>query len=100
VDASTSWGLGIVIGRRWYSFKLIANWKQPGRDICWLEAIAIELLYHFLIRKNILSEVTPNLPQFGSPIPKKGQDGPRWSNSTQIPAILAKFSCDLRIPYN
>jgi hypothetical protein len=51
VDASTSWGLGIIIGRRRrYSFKLRQGWKQPGRDICWLEAIVIELLYHFLIQ--------------------------------------------------
>jgi hypothetical protein len=48
VDASTSWGIGIVIGRRWYSFKLAPGWKTPGRDICWLEAIALELLIHFL----------------------------------------------------
>jgi hypothetical protein len=50
VDASTSWGLGIIIGCHWYSFKLRQGWKQPGRDICWLEAIVIELLYHFLIQ--------------------------------------------------
>jgi hypothetical protein len=52
VDASTSWGIGIVIGRLWYSFRLAPDWKTPGRDICWLEAIALELLIHFLGQLN------------------------------------------------
>jgi hypothetical protein len=50
VDASTSWGIGIVIGRNWYSLKLAQGWKEPGRDICWLEAIAIEILFQFLVQ--------------------------------------------------
>jgi hypothetical protein len=36
--------------RNWYSLKLAQGWKEPGRDICWLEAIAIEILFHFLIQ--------------------------------------------------
>ena len=44
VDASTSWGIGIVIGDNWASFQLSPAWKVPGRDICWLETLAIELL--------------------------------------------------------
>ena len=48
VDASTSWGIGIIIGDRWASFQLSPSWKVPGRDICWLETLAIELLVYFL----------------------------------------------------
>jgi hypothetical protein len=48
VDASTSWGIGIVIGDRWVSFQLSPTWKVPGRDICWLETVAIELLVYSL----------------------------------------------------
>jgi hypothetical protein len=48
VDASTSWGIGIVIGSSWASFQLSSTWKVPGRDICWLETLAIELLTYFL----------------------------------------------------
>jgi len=48
VDASTSWGIGIIIGDRWASFQLSPTWKVPGRDICWLETLAIELLIYFL----------------------------------------------------
>jgi len=48
VNASTSWGIGIVIGDEWSSFQLSLSWKIHGWDICWLETIAIELLAHFL----------------------------------------------------
>ena len=48
VDASTSWGIGIIIGDNWASFQLSPFWKVPGRDICWLETLAIELLVYFL----------------------------------------------------
>lgn len=48
VDASTSWGIGILIEGRWAAFRLKSGWKIPGRDICWLESLAIELLFHFL----------------------------------------------------
>jgi hypothetical protein len=50
VDAATSWGIGIIIHGRWYAFRLSPSWKVPGRDICWLEAIALELLIYFLIQ--------------------------------------------------
>ena len=48
VDASTSWGIGIIIGTHWSSFQLSPTWKIAGRDICWLETVAIELLVYFL----------------------------------------------------
>jgi hypothetical protein len=55
VDASTSWGIGIVIGTRWYAIPLKTDWKAllPGHDICWLEAVAIELLFMFLDQLDI-----------------------------------------------
>jgi len=45
VDASTSWGIGIVIDQRWIGFQLSPHWKIPGRDITWLETLAIEILF-------------------------------------------------------
>lgn len=33
VDASTSWGIGIIIGDFWHAFQLTSEWKTPGRDI-------------------------------------------------------------------
>ena len=48
VDASTSWGIGIVIAGRWTAFKLHEGWKVEGRDICWLETVAVEVLIYIL----------------------------------------------------
>ena len=48
VDASTSWGIGIIVQGRWASFKLRPDWKKEGRDICWLETLALEILFYFL----------------------------------------------------
>jgi hypothetical protein len=48
VDASTSWGIGIIIQGRWASFRLRPDWKTEGRDICWLETLALEFLFYFL----------------------------------------------------
>lgn len=56
VDASTSWGVGILIGDQWDAFELRDTWKSPekrGRGICWLEAIALELLFYYLGARNI-----------------------------------------------
>jgi hypothetical protein len=48
VDASTSWGIGIVVAGRWAAFKLREDWKVAGRDICWLETVAVEVLFYIL----------------------------------------------------
>jgi hypothetical protein len=48
VDASTSWGIGIIIGGKWFAFRLQPSWKIPGRDICWLETVAVELASYIL----------------------------------------------------
>jgi hypothetical protein len=43
VDASTSWGIGILVGDHWDAWQLIDGWKCEGRDIGWAEGVAIEL---------------------------------------------------------
>nr|GAT53462.1 predicted protein [Mycena chlorophos] len=48
VDASTSWGIAVVIGTSWHAMRLTKGWKRDGIDICWLEAVAIEVLFLFL----------------------------------------------------
>ncbi|KNE89388.1 hypothetical protein PSTG_17156 [Puccinia striiformis f. sp. tritici PST-78] len=45
-DASTGFGIGILIGRRWAQFELTREWDdgpEPKRDIAWLETVAIRL---------------------------------------------------------
>jgi hypothetical protein len=44
VDASTSWGVGILIDRRWDAWRVQDGWDIEGRDIMWLEAIALEFV--------------------------------------------------------
>lgn len=47
VDASSDWGIGIVIGNGWDAWKWgapYAKWHAQGRDIGWAEMVAIELL--------------------------------------------------------
>jgi hypothetical protein len=48
VDASTSWGIGIIIAGKWTAFRLHEDWKIEGRDICWLETVAVEILLYIL----------------------------------------------------
>jgi hypothetical protein len=43
VDASTDFGIGILIGNHWAAWKLLPSWKSDGRDIGWAESIALEL---------------------------------------------------------
>ena len=43
-DASSGFGIGIVIGNRWRAWRLIPGWKADGRDIGWAEAVGFEFL--------------------------------------------------------
>lgn len=49
VDASTSWGIGLIVDDRWMAWKLKEGWKSDGRDIGWAEIVAIELALRVLI---------------------------------------------------
>jgi hypothetical protein len=43
MDASTSWGIGFWMEGKWIAWRAIAGWKADGRDIGWLEMVAVEL---------------------------------------------------------
>ncbi|GLB38818.1 hypothetical protein LshimejAT787_0506830 [Lyophyllum shimeji] len=43
VDASTEWGIGLLWGTRWAAWRHLDGWRGPGRDIGWLEGVAVEL---------------------------------------------------------
>jgi hypothetical protein len=43
VDASSSWGIGIVFDGLWDFWKLRPDWDKDGRNIGWAEMVAIEL---------------------------------------------------------
>ncbi|GJE95664.1 hypothetical protein PsYK624_118500 [Phanerochaete sordida] len=42
-DASTSFGVAVVIDGRWQAWSLLDGWKGGDRDIGWLEALGLEL---------------------------------------------------------
>lgn len=48
-DASSSTGIGIVIGGAWRAWELQGDWKRENRDIAWAEAIGFELLVRTLL---------------------------------------------------
>ena len=49
VDASMSFGIGIVVGSRWNAWELRDSWKSINRDIGWVETIALELAVLWLV---------------------------------------------------
>jgi hypothetical protein len=49
VDASTSWGVGLVIDGRWQAWRLADGWNSNGRDIGWAEMLAVEMALLTLI---------------------------------------------------
>jgi hypothetical protein len=56
-DASTSWGIGVVIGSEYDRFKLSdgwENWDDEPKDIGWLEFAGLELAVFFLLSKHRL----------------------------------------------
>ena len=48
VDASTSWGIGIIVAGAWDAWRLRSGWTGHGRDIGWAEMIAVELAARYL----------------------------------------------------
>jgi hypothetical protein len=57
VDASSSWGIGIIINNQFDCFRLSDNWNtaDSGRDIGWAEFVALELATRALIHHLKLS---------------------------------------------
>ncbi|KAE8254247.1 hypothetical protein A4X06_0g1001 [Tilletia controversa] len=43
VDASTEWGVGVVVGELWSAWKWRPGWQSESRHIGWAEAVALEL---------------------------------------------------------
>jgi Reverse transcriptase-like len=51
VDASSSWGIGVVFDNEWDSWKFVPNWNTNGRNIGWAEIVAIELGLLFAVHR-------------------------------------------------
>ena len=57
VDASTSWGVGLVwgFGAAWDAWQLTGVDRLPAQHIGWLEAVAVELAVSTIIAQGFLS---------------------------------------------
>ena len=51
VDASSSWGVGIVFDGEWCAWRFTTGWNKDGRNIGWAEIVAIELGLLFAVHK-------------------------------------------------
>ena len=49
VDASSSWGLGLVVNNAWATWCLLPGWNTNGYDIGWAEGIALEMAIYWLV---------------------------------------------------
>jgi hypothetical protein len=49
VDASTGWGIGLILDGKWLAWQFKDGWKSEGREIGWAEMVAVELAVRTLI---------------------------------------------------
>jgi hypothetical protein len=49
VDASTSWGIGLVLDGKWLAWQLKEGWRSDQREIGWAEMVAVELAIQTLV---------------------------------------------------
>jgi hypothetical protein len=43
MDASSSWGIGLLCGGQWAAWKWLDGWRSDFQEISWVEAAAVEL---------------------------------------------------------
>lgn len=60
-DASSTTGIGIVLGSWWRAWRLLPGWNKEGRDIGWAEAVGMELLVRAILQHGAL----PGIKVFG-----------------------------------
>lgn len=58
-DASSGFGIAVVIGNRWRAWRLVGAWKSQGRDIQWAEAVGFELLVRIVTAAAAAAAVDP-----------------------------------------
>ena len=49
VDASTGWGIGLVLDGKWLAWQLKDGWNHDSREIGWAEMVAVELAVRTLL---------------------------------------------------
>lgn len=52
VDASSGWGIGLILDGKWLAWQFKEGWKSEGHEISWAEMVAVELAVQTLIVGN------------------------------------------------
>lgn len=105
-DASSSYGIGIILGKRWAQFAWLPGWSspegQPKRTIAWAETVAIRLGLLMLFQMmNVagfsFSCLTDNTTTEGAARNRKSKD--YWVNEEwkKIQTLLINGDCDLNL---
>jgi hypothetical protein len=53
VDASSSWGIGLVLNGRWLAWQYKPGWYAEGREIGWAEMVTVNLAVATLISSRL-----------------------------------------------
>ena len=53
VDASLTWGIGLIVAKRWAAWHLLTGWDGEDRDIGWAESVALEIAILWLVRQGL-----------------------------------------------
>lgn len=92
VDASTSWGIGLVWGWNWEAWRALPGWQTKERHIGWAEGAALELLTYALeargIRDVTIRVFSDNTGIIGAI--RKGR-----SRNTEINSVIRRMSAVL-----
>lgn len=105
-DASSSYGIGIIIGKRWSQFAWLPGWSNPIdgpiRTIAWAETVAVRLGLLMLLKLrsvagSCFSCLTDNTTTEGAARNRKSRDF--WVNNEWklVQSLLIKNDCDVNL---
>lgn len=107
-DASTEFGIGIIIGKRWAQFRWLPGWESPvglpRRSIAWAETVAVRLGFLMVchlhqVGGRTLSALSDNTTTNGAAKNLRSRD--YWVNREWkiIQTSLIKLDCNLSLHY-
>jgi hypothetical protein len=102
-DASTSFGIGVLVGHRWGQFKMKETWRDgtPPRGIAWLETVAIRLGVLMLVELKVIEKGsnyivwTDNTVTESTLVSKKSRDAFVNEEWKVIQALLIENQVDI-----
>ena len=91
VDASSSWGIGVVVGKHWAAWCLLVDWNLKDRDFGWAESVALELAMLWVVGQGFSdSDITIRGDNTG--VIGASNKGHSW-NTSQNASICRMASC-------